>query len=377
MDSVLTEAEYLLKMRDYQAAVDCIRAADPSQDREVQALRRRFLAWATLATGETTQAYELFWSCAHHEGARAGILLLTVLAGQVETAVTNWRRYCDKLPHPPLSLPDKEWHTPAVVRPALMILENYPFPERSTDKGAAAVYQALLHQTQGNASETFRTLGRVTDYYLPAQLLRDKWMDGLLCLPLPKNSPETAAESSRPQERSTTSLRGHRAEDVVAKAVQILLYPDIELLQGQCETALQEGRYLEALEALRRMLFLDPQHTPSLEKRWRLYLMLEEPDAAKADLFYLMDLYEREKQILACQRVAAQTLDLFPEDERALLKMCFLQARLDCPTELALYGRKLLALCRKNDLHERANSYRRWLLRQSLSLDDRTDFEVG
>ena len=60
MDSVLTEAEYLLKMRDYQAAVDCIRAADPSQDREVQALRRRFLAWATLATGETTQAFLVF-----------------------------------------------------------------------------------------------------------------------------------------------------------------------------------------------------------------------------------------------------------------------------------------------------------------------------
>ena len=377
MDSVLKEAEYLLRLREYQAAVLCVRAAEPSQDREIQAHRRRFLAWATLATGETTEAYELFWSCAHHEGARAGILLLTVLAGQVETAIKNWRRYCDKLPHPPLALPDKDWHAPAVVRPALMILETYPFQERSIEKGAAAVYRALLHQTQGNASETFRTLGQVTDYYLPAQLLRDKWMDGLLCLPLPKNSQGGGSDGTRSEERKATTLRGHRPEDVVAKAVQILLYPDIELLQGQCEEALRGGRHQEALEALRRMLFLDPQHTASLEKRWRLYLVLEETEAAKDDLFYLMDLYEREKQILACQRVAAQTLELFPDDERALLKMCFLQARLDCPTELALYGKKLLALCRKNELHERANSYRRWLLRQSLSLDDRADFEVS
>ena len=328
MDSILLEAERLFLLEDYRSAVDCIRTAEPSENKEWQAERRRFLAWALLAQGETKIAYELFWSCAQHEGARAGILILTVLAGQVETAIGNWQRHCEKLTQPPLSLPDARWHAPSVVRPALMILESYPFKDRSAQLGAACVYQALLHQTQANTVQSHEF-----------------------------------------------SLR--QPGEVVARAAHILLYPDLETLQKQCAQALGEGRYLDALEIIRRMLFLDPQHTQGLETRWRLYLKLEDTEAAKDDLFYLMDLYEREKQIVACQKVANQAVELFPEDERALLKMCFLQARLGAPTHLAAYGRKLLLLCREQGLHERANSYRRWLLRQNLALDDRFEFEVS
>lgn len=376
MDRALNEAEYLFRRHDYRSAVLYLKAAEPTKDREVQDRRRRFLAWALLSMGETKEAYELFWSCAHHEGARAGILLLTVLAGQVETAIRNWRRHCDKLAHPPLALPDAQWHSRAVVRPALSILENYPFQNGTPEQGSAAIYRALLHQTQNDPSSAFRTLGGVTDFYLPAQFLRDKWMDDLLCLPLPKKSTDKTDIYTR-ETSPTGTLANRNAEEVVAKAIQILLYPDLDILQQQCEEALREARYTDALETLRRILFLDPEHTAALEKRWRLYLLLEEHEAAKADLFYLMDLYEREKKILACQRIASQTIEAFPEDERALLKMCFLQARLECPTELAFYGRKLLALCRRHGLHERGNSYRRWLLRQTLSLDDRSDFEVS
>jgi tetratricopeptide (TPR) repeat protein len=263
-----------------------------------------------------------------------------------------------------------------VVQPALAILQRYPFPERSSQKGAAAIYQALLHQTQGEASQTFQVLGQVTDYYAPARLLRDTWMDGLLCLPLPKTP-----EQSEPIPATNTAPKGNlaqkSAQDIVQKAAHILLYPDIEILQSQCESALQQGRFTDALETLRRLLFLDPQHTPSLERRWRIYLKLEETEAAKDDLFFLMDVYEREKKIVACHKVAVKAVSLFPEDERALLKMCFLQARLGAPTRLANYGRQLLRLCRRRGLHDRENSYRRWLLRQGLALDDRVDFEVS
>jgi len=377
MDSVLIEAERLHFRQQHSDAVNLLRRAEPSGVRSYQAARRRLLAWALLATGETKQAYEVFWSCAHHEGARAGILLLTVLAGQVETAVSNWQRYCDKLNHPPASLPDERWHSPRVVKPALQILQRYPFKERSVQKGAAALYEALLHQSQGDVSSTFQALAKVTDFYPPARLLRDTWMDDLLCLPLPKGqgiNQEAQAEAGSPDFATLT----HRTVDeIVQRAAQLLLYPDQEVLEEKCEEALREGRFLDALEALRRLLFLNPQHTPSLERRWRLYLELEEREAAKDDLFFLMDVYEREKQIVACQKVAAHAVTLFPEDERALLKMCFLQARLDSPNRLAQYGRRLLELCRAKGLHERGNSYRRWLLRQGLALDDRADFEVS
>jgi tetratricopeptide (TPR) repeat protein len=376
MDSVLNEAELLLFRREYREAVALIRNAAPTPDRENQQERRRFLAWATLATGDTKQAYELFWSCAQHPGARAGILLLTVLAGQVETAMDNWCRHLEKLKHPPLELPDERWHTPNVVLPALRILERYPFRPKTEHFGAAGVYRALLHQSQGDAPGTFQVLGEVTEFYLPARLLRDRWMDDLLCLPLPKASQEELSSVSAERGQGIT-LSQRRPEEIVARAVQILLYPDLETLQGHCTVALDEGRYLDALETLRRLLFLDPQHTPSLEKRWRLYLKLGEEESAKQDLFYLMDLYEREKKVRSCQRIAGQMVDLFPDDERALLKMCFLQARLGAPNHLARYGKKLLSLCQRQGLDERANSYRRWLLRQSLSLDDRTDFEVS
>lgn len=377
MDSVLQEAERLLLGQDYRAAVECIRSAQPTHNKDWQFERRRFLAWATLATGETREAYELFWSCAQHEGARAGILLLTVLAGQVDTAVENWSRHCEKLKEPPSTLPDARWHTPSVVRPALHILQSYPFKSRTSKYGSAKVYQALLHQTQGDAPGTFQALGEVTDFFAPARLLRDRWMDGLLCLPLPKRDGEEDAQDQDWQTGPAQGLANTTSQEVVQRAAQLLLYPDMDLLEKQCRVALNQGRLLDALEALRRLLFLDPQHTPSLEQRWRLFLKLQDYESAKQDLFYLTDLYEKGKQILRCRALAERTVELFPRDERALLKMCFLQARLGATNELAHYGRRLLQLCQSQGLLDRGASYRRWLLRQQLSLDDRTDFEVS
>ena len=377
MDDVLIEAERFLLSHQYQEAVELLRAAQPSENMEWQSERRRLLAWALLSTGETKDAYELFWSCAHHEGARAGILLLTVLAGQVETAILNWQRHCEKLVHPPLQLPDEAWHTPAVVRPALQILGRYPFKEKSSARGASAVYQALLYQSQNDAPGTFNALGQVTDFYPPACLLRDKWMDGLLCLPLPRTEHRKDEQDSPFSPSSAKIFIDKNPNDAVVTATNILLYPDIVSLERQCQAALDESRYLDALETLRRLLFLDPQHTPSLERRWRLLLKLDDPEAAKQDLYYLIDLYERKKQIIACQKAANTAIETFPEDERALLKMCFLQARLGAPTHLARHGRKLLDLCQRHGLSERHKSYKRWLLRQALSLDDRTDFEAS
>lgn len=377
MDSVLIEAERLFSQGEYRQAALVLRQSAPPEEKEWLAERRRLQAWCMLACGETKIAYELFWSCAHHEGARAGILILTVLAGQVETAMENWQRHCRKLNLPPSTLPDARWHASTVVAPALQILARYPFPPQSTQRGAAAVYQALLWQTQHNPSESFRVLGQVTDFYPPARLLRDTWMDKLLCLPLPKQKRDDSQAEPLTSPLSKTTFGGRSAQEAVDRASYILLYPDVETLQKQSLRALEERRFLDALEILRRLLFLDPQHRQGLETRWRLYLKLEEMEAAKDDLFYLMDLYEREKQIVECQKVANQAVELFPQDERALLKMCFLQARLGSPTHLALYGRKLLKLCSDSGLHERASSYRRWLLRQKLSLDDRAEFDVS
>lgn len=376
MDKILQRAESHLFRGDYSAAVRTIRHAPPVEDSEQQFERRRLLAWATLAVGETREAYELFWSCAHHEGARAGILLLTVLAGQVETAMSNWMRHCEKLKAPPSELPDARWHSLGVVKPALRVLQDYPFASRSRELGAAAVYQALLHRCLGDLPASFLALAQVTDYFAPAQLLRDLWMDGMLCLPLPKSG-STASPSEPLEKTSEKTLHNVSVDEVVAQAAYILLYPDVEVLERQCREALAENRHQDALETLRRILFLQPQHAPSLEKRWRLYLLLQDPEQAKHDMFYLMDIYEKDRKIKACRALAEEAVTLFPHDERALLKMCFLQARLGAVNALGRYGRKLLELCRAQGLHDRAGSYRRWLLRQQLNLDDRTEFEVS
>lgn len=377
MDKILLKAEKAFFRGEYDRAVQIVRCAPITEHRPWQNERRRFLAWAMLACGETKTAYELFWSCAHDEGARAGILLLTALAGQVETAVLNWQRHLEKLKNPPLALPDEKWHSPAVTLPTIQILERYPFHRPSAEMGAASIYLALLYQTQHDPSGAFRTLGAVTDYYAPARLLRDQWMDGLLCLPLPKRCLSAESSESATCVPTSSLLSGRSHLEAVEKATQILLYPDVPSLQKMALRAVQENRLLDAQEALRRLLFLDPQHTQALEIRWRLYLRIGDRKGAKADLFYLMDLYEKEKQIVSCQKVAVQMLDIFPEDERALLKMCFLQARLGVPTQLARYGRLLLDVCVRKGLLERANSYRKWLLRQKLSLDDRLEFDVS
>ena len=51
MDDVLREAERLFLQQEYGAAVAFIRLAEPTEDKQWQAERRRFLAWALLAQG--------------------------------------------------------------------------------------------------------------------------------------------------------------------------------------------------------------------------------------------------------------------------------------------------------------------------------------
>lgn len=372
-DWLLDQAAFLFRRGAFQEAADLLEASDSSPSAEAKLEHRRVEGWVRLACGDTERAYNLFWSCAHSEGARAGILLLTVLAGQVSTAVEHWQRHLKAKGEPVVALPDSDWHAPLVVKAAVQLLQQYPFKPRSAALGAATLYQALLQRALGEPPEAFFSLSKVVDFYPAARLLRDQWLDETVCLPAPR---EANSQPATPQTNLTTPAADaspRTAKQVLDRAARLLLYPDQPTLERQCRQALDANKWLDALEILRRLLFLDPEHTSSLERRWRVHLRLEAHSEAKADLFALVEIYEKRSDVAACQRAAEKVLELFPDDERALLRMCFLQARLDSPLSLAQYGRRLLELCARLGLVDRKESYRNWLLRQNLSLDDQME----
>lgn len=358
----------------------------------------RVRGWAKLALGETEQAYDLFqrayWlqpyphlsglspdphgaPSGKHPGIHFGIMLLKVLAGQVKQAMLDWQRYCRSGAFPFLELADAEWHAEPVVKAAVVRIQNYPFqPSEQIIKGAAGVYCALLYRAINKVPEAFMTLSGVAVYYAPADVVRDRWLAEMVCLPPPQQPKPTPSEQARaaaqgsPQKTPTLS-----AEQAVGGALKILLHhPSPGRLEQQYRQALSAGRWQEALDHLSRRLLYEPNHTGSLEQRWRLYWKLDQREAAQSDLFALVDIYEKSSLPIACQRAAKEMVTRFPHDERALLKMCFLQARLDSPLELARYGRRLLEYCRRERLTDRIDSYRNWLLRQRLTPDDREEF---
>ena len=356
----------------YQAGLDHLEQLPPPVNSSEQAERRRAKGWLSLALGKTEQAYHLFWLCADHPGGRAGLLILTVLAGQVEAAIANWNRYCARTTKPLERLPDATWHARPVAQAALKILENYPFQEFLSVRAASDLYRALLYRALGLHSSAFLAISASAEHLPLAALTRDRWLEQVACLP----APETGRSPEADRYLSPRVEPPGSAVEAVNSASRILLYYDIQRLESDAESALNRGHWVEALELLRRCLFLQPDHTPSLERRWRLHIKLQQPEAAQSDLFALVDLYESTGQIAACLRAATDMVETFPNNERALLKMCFLQSRLRAPIALAHFGRRLLALCQQQALHERHTSYRLWLLRQELTLDDRREFDA-
>ena len=360
----------------FEEALSVLDRLQETTDKQRGAEFRRIRGWAELSLGNTEQAYNLFWSCADHAGSRVGILVLTILAGQVKVAIDHWMRHCQTLDSVPLELPDSLWHSRPVALAAINVLKQYPFPPRSPSQGSAALYMALLHRSLADPPNAFLVLSEVAAFYPLADLVRERWLEEVVCLPAPKVRLELDSKTlDKPFSPPEPEL-GTGALEAVECAVKILLYPDVATLEKQSQKALAETRWLDALEILRRLLYLVPDHTSSLEKRWRLYLQLENLDAAKMDIFALVDIYEKNQSILKCLEVARTMVELFPNDERALLKMCFIQARLGYPIALATYGRRLLDLCLSKGLSDRFSTYRRWLLRQKLTLDDRNDLNA-
>lgn len=371
----LSHLASLFRCQCYAEVAEALDALPTPSSANERAEVRRVRAWVKLAQGDTETAYDLFWSCADNPGGRAGILVLTVLAGQVAVAISHWQRYCQTLDGPPRELPDAVWHARPVALAAIAQLHRYPFAARSATQGAAALYTALLYRALGDAPSAFVELSKVADFYAPADLVRDTWLEEVVCLPAPASARAPSQGVPPPFSPIESPAPLGTPELAVQCAARLLLYPDPEILERQWREALENGQWLHALEILRRQLLLDPCHTESLERRWRLHLQLGAPEAAKADLFALVEIYEKKAEVRSCQQAALSMVEHFPDDERALLKMCFLQARLASPLALARYGRHLLRICREQGLHDRYATYRLWLLRQELSLDDRSHFQ--
>lgn len=367
----LAPLEMYFRQGSYEDGLHFLDELPRTDDPAKQAERRRARGWLALALGQTEQAYRLFWSCAHQPGGRAGLLILTVLAGQIEAGVGNWQRACRSQSEPPLALPDGGWHARPVVLAAIGLLERYPFAKKPALQAAASVYRALLYRAIHQPADAFLALASAAEVSPAAAVVRDCWLEEIACLP-PPSQPRAVSQAEPPSSDSSLG----RVEDAVDTAYRLLLYPDLDRLRAQALAALDRADWNGALEMLRRCLLLEPEDTQSLERRWRLLLKLRETEAALSDLSALVEIYERRKEITACRRSAERMVEAFPDSEKALLQMCFLQARLGYPLALARYGRRLLELCRTQKQPDRAASYRRWLLRQGLTPDDRAEFEV-
>lgn len=372
-ESTLRYLQACLRLGEWQGFQAALDALPMSRNFAENAERQKLRGWAELAQGHTEQAYHLFQSAPFDLGAKFGILALTVLANQLTTAIKHWQLFCQTLKEPPTQLPDAPWHSRHIALAMIHQLQQYPFPADSSERGAAGLYTALLYHAIEDTSNAFWELSKVVDFYPMAALVRDSWLEKMGCLPAPKSQASLIATRLSP---GHLEVKPHgTAEAAVQTAARFLLYSTPASLERKCLEALNEKRWDDALEYLRRLLVIDPQHISSLEKRWRLYLQMGCMENAQADLLALIEIYEKEGRALESLSAAHSLLKFFPKQEQTLLKMCFLQARLANPLQLAHYGRKLLTFCHEQGLKERYATYRLWLLRQELSLDDRAHFE--
>lgn len=369
-DIELRHLRFFMREGGFQEFRNLLESLPPSRSPEESAERRKLLGWLQLALGRTEEAYRLFWSAPTDQGARFGILALTVLAGQVSTAIAGWRQYCRDLKRPPLELPDGEWHSREVALAVVGCLERYSFASLA-ERGAAGLYCALLYRSLDDRSNAFLQLSKVAESYPLAELVREAWLEETGCFPAPPD--RSGAARRLPLEPTPSPQPSGTSAGAVQAAARLLLYVDPERLERQAQEALETERWSDALEFLRRRLLLDPRHVPSLEKRWRLHLLLGSSDGAQNDLSQLVEIHESAGQAFEAVRAATHLVEQFGDQERVLLRMCFLQARLAHPLELARYGKRLLALCRQQGLPDRFATYQRWLLRQKLSLDDRAE----
>lgn len=368
-EEVLQRLRLCMREGAFREFRELLEALPPGASAEENAERRKLRGWLELALGRTEEAYRLFWSAPTDEGARFGILALTVLAGQVSTATAGWRQYCLKLGRPPLQLPDGDWHSRDVALGIISVLQNYPYPSGGAERGAAGLYLALLYRTIDDNSNAFLELSKVVDFYPLAELVREEWLEGTGCFPAPVGAEPVRARVPLPP----PSQPPGSSESAVQAAARLLLYASPERLERQAHEALGEGRWSDALEFLRRLLTLDPEHTTGLEKRWRLHLRMGARENAQADLSDLVEIYEGRGRVLEAVEAAGNLVEQFGDQERVLLRMCFLQSRLANPVKLGQHGRLLLRLCQEQRLGDRFATYQRWLLRQQLSLDDRVE----
>lgn len=235
---------------------------------------------------------------------------------------------------------------------------------------AAWTFRGVLLEWLGCTSEAFGSLAAALEVepgYAPAARLQDAWLTEALCLPAPRRS-----RREEPQE-------GPVALALEARPTwysEHLLGDDAEALYARAVTYYTRESWEEALEYLRRVNMVDPEHLNACSLRFEVLIYLNRAAEARQEGYHLMDLLERHDRLNDAIEFGNRMFQLWPEEESLLCKHQLLFHRAGDVHNAARWTFELVRRHRFAQQINQASASLYWLLRTPISGGDRVRAEL-
>lgn len=256
---------------------------------------------------------------------------------------------------------------PALTRALHRLEEGLRLQPRNP---AAWTFRGVLLEWLGCSSEAFGSLAaalRVEPGYTPAARLQDAWLAEALCLPAPHRARceelQEALVVKNPEPRPVW-YREH------------LLGDDAEALYSTALIHYTRQSWEEALEFLRRVNMVDPEHLHACSLRFEVLLYLDQAADARQEGYHLMDLLERNDRLGDAIALGTRMFELWPEDERLVCKHKLLFHRAGDAQNAARWTFELVRRYRYALKIDQASGALYWLLRTAVSGADRVRAEL-
>ncbi len=354
----LQQADAAYEQQDWESALSAY--DDTSRLAPSLEQARTGAAFALLALNRPDDALVRLHDLRSREG-RFGAALAELLLGR-RTALTLFETSlplgCRGLT-PPLP-------APALTRALHRLEEGLRLQPRNP---AAWTFRGVLLEWLGCTSEAFGSLAaalRVEPSYRPASSLQDVWLSEALCLPYP----------TRAHRQQLELVPAQTPEARPAWYGEHLLGDDAEALYSCALIHYARQGWEEALDFLRRVNMVEPEHLNACSLRFEVLLYLNETAEARQEGFHVMDLLERHDRLSDAIALGGRMFELWPEDERLLCKHQLLYHRAGDAQNAARWTFELVRRHRYASQVSQASAALYWLLRTALSGADRVRAEL-
>jgi len=151
---------------------------------------------------------------------------------------------------------------------------------------------------------------------------------------------------------------------------------DAESLYASALSYYTRQSWDEALEYLRRVNLVDPEHLNACSLRFEVLLYLDQAADARQEGYHLMDLLERQNRLHEAVALGTRMFELWPDDERLVCKHQLLFHRAGDVQNAARWTFELVRRYRYAHQIDQASAALYWLLRTALSGADRVRAEL-